>query len=69
LKKKFGEIMFPAKTYINRREELRKKIKNGIILLPGNTETAINYPSNTYYFRQDSSFLYYLGIDNQILQV
>ncbi|PJA96934.1 MAG: Xaa-Pro aminopeptidase [Ignavibacteriales bacterium CG_4_9_14_3_um_filter_34_10] len=55
--------MFPAKTYINRREELRKKIKNGIILLPGNTETAINYPSNTYYFRQDSSFLYYLGID------
>jgi Xaa-Pro aminopeptidase len=54
--------MFPAKTYIDRREVLRKKIFSGIILLMGNDESPMNYEDNTYPFRQDSSFLYYFGI-------
>jgi len=32
-------------------------------LLAGNGESAMNYPGNTYHFRQDSSFLYFFGID------
>jgi Xaa-Pro aminopeptidase len=34
----------------------------GLILLPGLTESPINYPGNTYRFRQDSSFLYFIGL-------
>ncbi|MBS3946376.1 MAG: aminopeptidase P N-terminal domain-containing protein, partial [Melioribacter sp.] len=55
--------MFNAKTYIQRRSELKKKIKNGIILLLGNNEAPMNYTDNTYHFRQDSTFLYYFGLD------
>ncbi len=55
--------MFDVKTYIRRREILKKKIKSGLILLPGNEEIPMNYPGNTYRFRQDSTFLYYFGID------
>lgn len=62
-KLKFGAIMFDVKTYIRRREILKKKIKSGIIILPGNEEIPMNYPANTYRFRQDSSFLYYFGLD------
>lgn len=55
--------MFNAKTYVARRTELKKKIKNGLILFLGNSEAPMNYPDNTYTFRQDSTFLYYFGID------
>lgn len=55
--------MFPSKIYIQRRELLKKKIKNGIILFLGNDESPMNYTDNTYRFRQDSTFLYYFGID------
>ena len=55
--------MFSAKTYIARRRELRTKIGNGIILLPGNPLSPNNYPNNAYYFRQDSSFRYYFGLN------
>jgi Xaa-Pro dipeptidase len=55
--------MFSAKTYIQRRTELKKKIKNGLILFLGNNEAPMNYPDNTYTFRQDSTFLYYFGLD------
>lgn len=34
---------------------------SGILLFPGATEQPYNYRSNTYPFRQDSSFLYYFG--------
>ncbi len=56
------EIMFAAKTYDARRKALRTKIGSGIILFPGNPLTSNNYPNNAYYFRQDSSFLYYFGL-------
>jgi Xaa-Pro aminopeptidase len=55
--------MFDKQVYIDRRAELKKNFKNGILLFPGNDESAMNYPSNTYAFRQDSSFLYYFGLD------
>lgn len=55
--------MFSAKTYTARRETLRTKIGSGIILLPGNPLSANNYPNNAYYFRQDSTFRYYFGLN------
>lgn len=56
--------MFSKETYVNRRTELKKLVKKGVILLFGNNESPVNYPSNGYYpFRQDSSFLYYFGIN------
>lgn len=55
--------MFSAKTYTERRRELRTKIGSGIVLLPGNLPAPNNYPNNAYYFRQDSSFLYYFGLN------
>lgn len=54
--------MFSKETYISRRNELKKLIGDGVILLFGNNESPCNYPSNGYYpFRQDSAFLYYFG--------
>jgi len=38
-------------------------IKSGIALFPGNVESPVNYPANPYHFRQDSTFLYYFGLD------
>ncbi|MEJ5351669.1 MAG: aminopeptidase P family protein [Melioribacteraceae bacterium] len=55
--------MFPAKIYKQRRNELKKKIENGLILFLGNDESPMNYADNAYRFRQDSTFLYYFGID------
>ena len=33
-------------------------------MLLGNGEASTNYPDNTYHFRQDSSFLYFFGINH-----
>lgn len=55
--------MFNSKIYIQRRSILKKKLKNGVILLFGNSESPINYSNNAYHFRQDSTFLYYFGLD------
>ena len=55
--------MFKSEVYNRRREELHKKVKSGIALFISNTEAAMNYPDNTYHFRQDSDFLYYFGLD------
>lgn len=57
--------MFKSEIYIKRREELRKNIKSGLALFIGNVEAPMNYPDNTYHFRQDSDFLYFFGLDNQ----
>ena len=54
--------MFDKKIYISRRDELKRLVGKGVILLFGNNEAPNNYPNNAYYpFRQDSSFLYYFG--------
>ena len=54
--------MFNKKTYTERRRILKEKVGKGLILLFGNDESPMNYTDNTYHFRQDSSFLYYFGI-------
>ena len=55
--------MFDTATYIRRRNELKRLVKEGIIILFGNNESPANFPNNGYYpFRQDSSFLYYFGL-------
>ncbi len=55
--------MFDKKIYTDRRNKLKKQLKSGLILFPGNEEPAMNYTGNTYAFRQDSSFLYFFGVD------
>ncbi len=55
--------MFDKQVYIDRRAELKKSFKTGVILFLGNDDSAMNYAGNTYKFRQDSSFLYYFGLD------
>ena len=55
--------MFQAKTYIDRRNMLKQQVGSGVILLLGNGEAPMNYAANTYQFRQDSTFLYYFGLD------
>ena len=60
--------MFPANTYSERRLLLRQRVtRGGIILLPGNTGSPINYPDNQYHFRQDSTFLYFFGLNRDRL--
>jgi Xaa-Pro aminopeptidase len=54
--------MFSSETYTKRQKELLNQINSGIILLPGNEESPMNYTDNPYRFRQDSTFLYYFGI-------
>jgi len=55
--------MFEKEVYIRRREKLQASVKSGILLFLGNSEVGFNYPSNTYRYRQDSSFLYFFGLD------
>ncbi len=55
--------MFNKEIYVIRRQKLKKEIKDGVLLFPGNNESPMNFPSNTYPFRQDSTFLYYWGLD------
>ena len=55
--------MFCKQTYLSRRNELKRLVGSGVIILFGNNESPCNYPSNAYSpFRQDSSFLYYFGL-------
>ena len=55
--------MFSAATYTGRRNSLKSKGLNGIAIFVGNNESPMNYPDNTYHFRQDSNFLYFFGLD------
>ena len=55
--------MFKASIYKNRRSALAAKLDEGIILLLGNNDSPMNYRDNIYPFRQDSNFLYLIGID------
>jgi len=54
--------MFAKEVYEERRNKLKSDIGEGIILLPGNGESGMNFRDNTYHFRQDSCFLYFTGI-------
>lgn len=55
--------MFDKYIYLERRRKLKKAVGDGLVLLLGNEESSMNYKDNLYPFRQDSSFLYFIGID------
>jgi Xaa-Pro aminopeptidase len=55
--------MFDKSTYQSRRQRLKTQVGHGLILLLGNEESSMNYKDNFYHFRQDSSFLYFFGLD------
>lgn len=55
--------MFDQEVYIKRRKRLKEQVGNGLILLLGNEESSMNYKDNCYHFRQDSTFLYFFGLD------
>ena len=56
--------MFNPEVYATRRKQLREMLSGGLVFLPGNGEASMNYPANTYHYRQDSDFLYYFGHDH-----
>ena len=55
--------MFPDHVYIQRRKTLKRQFSDGILLFLGNAESPSNCADNFYSFRQDSTFLYYWGVD------
>jgi len=59
--------MFSSEIYTQRRDHLKEQIKSGLILFLGNEESPMNYAANPYHFRQDSTFLYFFGLDFPIL--
>lgn len=61
------QTMFSTATYIRRRNVLKERMGTGLLLFLGNEESPMNYKDNTYSFRQDSTFLYYWGLDDPSL--
>jgi Xaa-Pro aminopeptidase len=55
--------MFEASTYTARRNRLAADLGSGLVLLLGHAEAPMNYADNQYPFRQDASFLYFLGLN------
>jgi Xaa-Pro dipeptidase len=55
--------MFDTSIYTERRKILKEKFDSGLILFLGNEDSPANYTANTYNFRQDSTFLYFFGVD------
>ena len=58
-------MLFDKQTYIERRHILKERLGSGLVIIPGNNDTPVNYPSNVYKFRQDSTFLYYFGLHRE----
>lgn len=56
--------MFDSSVYQKRRQALRQKVGSGILLFLGNNEAPANFPDNAYKFRQDSSFVYFFGLQH-----
>ena len=63
--------MFSKDVYIRRRQTLLAKMKeagqSGLILFVGNAEAPAQYKDNCYKWRQDSSWLYYWGLDEPLM--
>ena len=64
--------MFDKGIYIRRRATLIERMascapegKRGIAIFIGNADAPAQYRDNAYAFRQDSTWLYYFGIDLQ----
>ena len=56
-------MRFTKETFINRRAGLQARMESGLLLFLGNKLVGMNYADNEYPFRQDSSFMYYFGLD------
>ncbi len=56
--------MFQKEVYVKRRADLKKLMNKGVALFLGNVDSPMNYPDNIFHFRQDSSFLYFFGIEH-----
>lgn len=54
---------FSKETYIERRNQLKQIVGTGVLLFLGNEESSSNFKDNWYPFRQDSTFLYFFGLD------
>ncbi len=57
-------MMFPSDVYTDRRMRLKKELGSGLVLFPANFEVSLNYPANTYSYRQDSHFSYFFGLNH-----
>ena len=55
--------MFDKTVYSQRRAILAERLGTGLVLLPGLGPSPVNFAANVYPFRQDSSFLYYCGLN------
>ncbi|MBO4446949.1 MAG: aminopeptidase P N-terminal domain-containing protein [Bacteroidales bacterium] len=57
--------MFDKEVYAERRRELLRRLEGqkGIILFIGNVEAPAQYRDNCYKWRQDSTWLYFFGLD------
>lgn len=65
--------MFDTSVYVRRRKTLLSKMeattaegKRGIALFIGNAEAPAQYRDNCYKYRQDSTWLYFFGIDQPL---
>ena len=56
--------MFDKDVYISRRKRLKELVGNGLVLIVGNSESPMSYSDNSYNFIQDSTFLYYFGLNS-----
>ena len=63
--------MFAKEIYVRRRKALAEKMKaegeTGLILFVGNAEAPAQYKDNCYKFRQDSSWLYFWGLNEPFM--
>ncbi len=63
--------MFASNIYQNRRkallEKMRAEVQSGVILLIGNAEAPAQYKDNCYKWRQDSTWLYFMGLDEPLM--
>jgi Xaa-Pro aminopeptidase len=55
--------------YRDRRNKIREAVGGGVILWLGHMLQPRNYTDNTYHFRQNSHFLYYMGLSDPDLAV
>ena len=63
--------MFTKEVYVRRRQTLLAKMReagqSGLVLFVGNAEAPAQYKDNCYKWRQDSSWLYFLGLDEPLM--
>ncbi len=63
--------MFAKEIYVRRRATLLHKMQEagarGILLFVGNAEAPAQYKDNCYKWRQDSSWLYFMGLDEPLM--